>query len=45
MLDDDDDDDDDDDNNVAVAEAGVNDRDLSEDVNRGREIIDSRLAF
>ena len=44
LLDDDDDDDDEDDDAVA-AEAGVNDVDLSDDENRGREIIDSRLAF
>jgi len=44
-LDDDDEDDDEDDDDAAAAEAGVDDKDLSEDENSGREIIDSRFAF
>jgi len=41
----DNDEDDEDDVDAATAEAGVDDRDLSDDENSGREIIDSRFAF
>jgi len=42
---DDDEEEDDDDDDTGAAEAGVDDKDLSDDENSGREIIDSRFAF
>ena len=45
LLEDDEDDDVDDEDKLAAAEAGVEETDLLDDENRGREIIESRLAF